>query len=156
VIRSEHFRVTIPRTWEGVRAPGPADGHAIVRVPARVPVARNQAGGGDTGLELYIYPWLARRPIEQPTQEAFRRLVADDQLNLKAAGPPHTSGCASLIDHLALFGAPQPAIHLETPTGDHIVLGGGIRRSPGPRRSRASDVHFVEAVVEPAWFISGR
>ena len=121
VIRSEHFRVTIPRTWEVVRAPGPADGPAIVRVPA----AGGEAGGADAGLNLYIYPWLARRPIGQPTQEAFRRLAADDQLNLKAAGPPDTHGCASLIETLSLFGAPQPVIHVETPTGDHIVLAAG-------------------------------
>lgn len=120
-MRSDHFRVTVPRTWQVVRVPGPADAPGIVRVPA----ARNQASGADTALELYFYPWLARSPIAQPTQEAFRRLVADDQLNLKTAGPPDTSGCASLIDHVSLFGAAQPVIHLETPTGDHIVLAAG-------------------------------
>jgi hypothetical protein len=152
VIRSEHFRVTIPRTWEVMRAPGPADGPAIVRVPA----ARSQAGGADTSLELYIYPWLARRPIGQPTQEAFRRLVADDQLNLKAAGPPDTSGCASLIDHLALFGAPQPVIHVETPNGDHIVLAAGQSKGsliavagvvPGGARS-CRDVLAMQNVMD--------
>jgi hypothetical protein len=121
VVRSDHFQITIPRTWQVVRAPGPADGPAIVRVPA----AHNPAGGADTALDLYFFPWLERRPIAQPTQEAFRRLVADDQLNLKTAGPPDTGGCASLINYLSLFGVPQPVIHVETPTGDHIVLAAG-------------------------------
>ena len=123
LIRSDHFTVTVPRTWEVVRAAGPADGPAIVRVHA--PRVR---GGDDVPLNLYFYPWLERSPIAQPTQEAFGRLVAENELNLKAAGPPDRNHCEMLIDHLWLFGAPQPAKHVETAGGDHIIVAAGQSR----------------------------
>ena len=43
--------------------------------------------------DLYFYPWLERSPITQPTQEAFQRMVADNQLDLKSAGPPDRNHC---------------------------------------------------------------
>jgi hypothetical protein len=121
LIRSDHFIVTVPRSWEVVRAAGPADGPAIVRVPA----PRDPSRGSGVPLDLYFFPWLERRPIAQPTQEAFQRLVADNELNLKAAGPPDRNHCDMLVDHLWLFGARQPVLHVETASGDHIILAAG-------------------------------
>jgi len=121
LIRSDHFTVAVPRTWEVVRPAGPANGPAIVRVPA----SRESARGATTALDLYVYPWLERAPIAQPTQEAFQRLAADHELDLQAAGPPDHDHCDMLIDHLWLFGARQPVKHVETARGDHIIVAAG-------------------------------
>ena len=101
-----------------MRPPGPADGPAIVRV-SRV------SGGDGVPLDLYFYPWLERSPIAHPTQEAFQRLVSDDELDLKAAGPPSRHHCEGLIDRLWLFGALQPAMHVETASGAHVIVAAG-------------------------------
>ena len=124
LIRSDHFTVTVPRSWEVVRPAGPADGPAIVRVPA----SRESARGATTSLDLYVYPWLERSPIAQPTEEAFQRLVAGNELELQAAGPPDPNRCEMLIDHLWLFGARQPVKHVETARGDHIIVAAGQTR----------------------------
>jgi len=123
LIRSDHFTVTVPRTWQLVRPGGPAEAPAIVRVPApRV------SGGSGVPLELHFYPWLERNPIARPTEEAFERLVSDNQLNLRTAGPPDRNHCEMLIDHLWLFGASQPVKHVETADGNHIIVAAGQAR----------------------------
>jgi hypothetical protein len=123
LIRSDHFTVAVPRSWELVRPAGPAEGPAIVHVPVSRVI-----GGDGMPLDLYFYPWLERSPVAQPTQEAFRRLVADNELDLKAAGPPDRNHCEMLIDHLWLFGARQPAMHIETASGAHVILAAGQAR----------------------------
>lgn len=123
LIRSDHFTVTIPRSWQVVRPAGPAEGPAIVRVPAS-----RVSGGDGMPLDLYFYPWLERSPIAQPTQEALQRLVADNELDLKAAGPPDRNHCEGLIDRLWLFGALQPAMHVETASGAHVIVAAGQAR----------------------------
>jgi hypothetical protein len=148
LIRSDHFSVTVPRTWEVVRLAGPADGPAVVHVPGpRV------SGGDGVPLALYFFPWLERSPIAQPTQEAFARLVSSDELDLKAAGPPDRNHCNMLIDHLWLFGALQPARHVETPGGDHIIVAAGQARGSlvavvGVVPASASTCAGVEAMQE--------
>ena len=123
LIQSDHFTVTVPHSWEMVRSAGPAEGPAIVRVPA------SRASGADgMPLDLYFYPWLERRPVARPTQEAFQRLVADNELDLKAAGPPDRNHCEGLIDRLWLFGALQPAMHVETASGAHVIVAAGQAR----------------------------
>lgn len=122
-IHPDHFTVTVPRSWELVRSAGPADGPAIVHVPAS-----RVSGGDGMPLDLYFYPWLERSPVARPTQEAFQRLLADSELDLKAAGPSDRNHCEGLVDRLWLFGALQPAMHVETASGAHVIVVAGQAR----------------------------
>jgi hypothetical protein len=124
LLRSDHFTVTLPRSWEVVRVPGPTTEPAVVRVPRG---AVDNATSG-TSLELYVYPWLARRTIEQPTQEVLRRLVSDGVLDLQSATPASGARCSDFAGQFRMLGALEAAVHLETPTGDHVIVVGGQSR----------------------------
>jgi hypothetical protein len=120
ILRSDHFTLTMPRAWELVKDARSPRAAAIVRVPA------GDAAGGRLGPELRIYPWLARAPIAQPTEEALKRLAQedDDELGLRAALPANRDRCGTLVDRFSLFGGPQTAVHLETAFTHLIVVAG--------------------------------
>ena len=136
MLRSDHFSLTVPRRWVVVRAPGPATGPAIVRVPRGagedahqgVHQGAHQGAHNDASLELYVYPWLARAAIEQPTQEALRRLISDGVLDPKIAAPVDEARCPDIAGQLRMLGALEPAVHLETSSGDHLIVVGGQSR----------------------------
>ncbi len=124
MLRSDHFTVTLPRSWEVVRAPGPTTEPAVVRVPSGA--VENAKTG--TSLELYVYPWLARGAIGQPTQEVLHRLIADGVLDLQTAAPANGARCSDFAGQFRMLGALEPAVHLETPGGDHVIVVGGQSR----------------------------
>ena len=123
VVRSDHFTLTMRRGWEVVNDARSSRATVIVSVPA------GESAGGRAGPELFIYPWLARDRIAQPTEEALKRLAADDELGLRAALPPDRDRCGMLPDRLSLLGGPQIAVHLETAAAHLIVVAGQAQGS---------------------------
>jgi hypothetical protein len=117
-VRSDHFTLTLPRDWE-LRPSDGGNPATIVRVPGAT------AYGARSGLELRLYAWLARSPIEQPTADAWARLALADELGINTAAPPDRTTCAALSERFALFGRVQPAVHALTSAGQHLIIVAG-------------------------------
>lgn len=117
-VRSDHFTLTLPRDWD-LRPSDGGNAAAIVRVPGAT------ADGARSGLDLRLYTWLARSPIEQPTADALARLTQAGELGIHTGASPDRTTCAALSERFVLFGRAQPAVHTQTGAGQHLIVVAG-------------------------------
>jgi hypothetical protein len=126
LVRSDHYTVVVPKSWRVVQKGGEVNLPTILRVPSPT---ISPSDVSEDKLELRVYPWLERSPIQMTTEEAVKRLAAAGELELQSAVPVRADDCASAELHLLLFGTRHAAIRLRTISGRLLVIaasqGGG-------------------------------
>jgi hypothetical protein len=123
VLRSNHYRVTLPEGWIVEAAGSSEEDPAVLRVPP-APSAK-----GDGRLELRIYGWLTPPSAPDALDEVMGRLAGSEQESMRAAGGAAVEQCRDIRRSFVVFGEPQRGARLRAKTGHHVVFTAG--RSAG-------------------------
>jgi hypothetical protein len=114
-LRSNHFRLAVPPSWQVIEAGGGEDQLTVVRAPAT---------GGAAAVEVHLRAWLVHRAPPDPAGDVLARLAATNVLGLATAHADDNL-CADRAAQFFVFGTPARAIRLTDSDGRRVVVTAG-------------------------------